>query len=61
MGSRKHTNARENVFLVKNPREKSQKNVYKENSHPQLLTEGAETWQAAGRAIALVTLRTTPN
>lgn len=29
--------------------------------NPQLLTEGADTWQAAGRAIALVTLRTTPN
>nr|GMD11239.1 hypothetical protein BHM03_00030143 [Ipomoea batatas] len=30
-------------------------------SQPQLLTEGAETWQAAGRDKALVTLRTTPN
>lgn len=29
--------------------------------NPQLLTEGAETWQAEGRSKALVTFNVTPN
>lgn len=31
------------------------------DSHPQLVAEGAETLQAAGRVVALVTFNTTPN
>jgi len=30
-------------------------------THPQLVAEGAETLQAAGREVALVTFKTTPN
>lgn len=32
----------------------------KSDLHPQLEAEGAETLQAAGRAVALVTFKTTP-
>jgi len=33
----------------------------RKNSHPHLVAEGAETLHAAGREVALVTFKTTPN
>lgn len=46
--------------LCRKPRKKARKKKLKD-SHPQLLTEGAERWQAEGRAKALVIFNVTPN